>query len=81
MTAPTIECPKCHSGKLALQGPLLRTYEAIVTLGSPTVPEIAEHLNESIHATAVNRRVERLLTMNLIRCKFKRHDGMRYFVK
>lgn len=80
-SAPTIECPKCHSGQLKLQGPLLRTYQAIVDMGSPTVPEIAEHLNEKLHPTAVNRRVERLMQMQLIRARFKKHDGVRYFVK
>lgn len=79
MTAPVIQCTRCHgNGHSQLKGPLLRTYNAIVKLGSPTVPEIVQHLGEAVHPTAVNRRVERLKAMRLIKSKVKQHDGVRY---
>jgi hypothetical protein len=79
MTAPTIPCTRCHgNGHARLKGPLLRTYNAIAKLGQPTVPEIVRALGEQVHPTAVNRRVERLKAMRLIRSRAKAHDGVRY---
>lgn len=80
MNAPFIPCTRCHgNGHSQLKGPLLRTYNAIVKLGRPTVPEIVRSLGEKVHPTAVNRRVERLKAMRLIKSRAKAHDGVRYF--
>lgn len=78
MATPTLLCPRCREGHVTLGGPLLRTFKAIQDLSNPTVPEIVRHLREGVHPTAINRRVERLMQLKLVRRKSIPHDGIRY---
>ena len=79
MDAPLIHCPRCNGeGKLNLSGPLLRTYNAILGLQSPTMGQLAKFLGENVHPTAINRRVDRLMQMKLVRRRLRKHELPRY---
>jgi hypothetical protein len=66
----TSTCPKCNgTGKRELSPGLNAAAQAVSRLGTPTIAEIYAVLpdRKRISITAVNRRVERLVTLNVLK--------------
>jgi DNA-binding MarR family transcriptional regulator len=76
MKLPHFKCSRCSGkGRINLTPTLFRTLRVIDALGQPSRTEIHTKLAEQIDITAVHRRVERLLALNLVREHQRPHGG------
>ena len=78
MQAPTVKCKSCHgTGNRDISKPLLRTLKSIVANAPISIPELIAKTSEKVEATAINKRVNSLLALKLIRVASK--NGVRKF--
>lgn len=78
---PTIKCAACNGkGYRKLSGPLHRALHIIQRSPKPiSIPELISKLGESVGDTAINKRVNSLVAMKLVKVR-KSSPGVRRFV-